>query len=228
MSGSDTSAFEERMFWDSIEAAWKRTPGGRALRREIWHNAAAAPGGSLAPFLSALDRVLGELTAEGLRTFGREFDRALFTLDREDLAKHVGLGDDGFLDARSTIVVLGEERFRGVVKDVGYAVRGLGIEQASYAFAKHWEKRFGAPAPSFGIPTCTASNPDGWPRARERQAAEARVTAAVEHLSAELRLGAREPRLAPGGFLKVSMPNLAPRELAAVLRRVARIAEGGE
>ncbi len=228
MSASEPREFDQRLFWDSIDAAWKRTPAGPTLRREIWHNASATPGEALAPFLGALDRVLGELTAEGLRMFGREFDRALFTLDREDLAKHIGLGDDGFLDARSTIVLLGEERFRGVVENVGYATRGLGIERATYAFSRHWEKRFGSQAPSFGIATSTASNPDGWPRVRERQAAEARVTAAVEHVSAELRLGAREPRLAPGGFLKVSMPNLAPRELAAVLRRLARLAEGTE
>ncbi len=86
------------------------------------------------------------------------------------------------------------------------------------------EKRFGEGAPSFGTPTSTGSNPDGWARVRERQARDARVGAAVAHLARELRLGAGEPRFAPGGVLHLTVPNLAPAELAIALGRLADLA----
>jgi hypothetical protein len=224
MSSPDARAFDEHVFWDTIESAWRRTPDGHALRRELAAGGSRDPDAALGPFLAALDRVLAALTADGLCTFGREHERALFALDREDLARRVRLGDDGFGDARATIVLLGERHFRGVLADVTRAVPGLAVENASYAFTRQWEKRFGESAPSFGTPTSTGSNPDGWSRVRERQAREARVGAAVEHLTRELRLGPGEPRLAPGGFLQLSVPNLSPAELAIALGRLAALA----
>ncbi|MGO8992181.1 MAG: hypothetical protein ACLQVI_02555 [Polyangiaceae bacterium] len=226
MSTPDARAFDEQLFWDMIESAWRRTPDGHARRRELAAGESQDPNAALAPFLTELDRVLGHLTADGLRTFGRELERALFALDREELARRIGLGDDGFGDARATIVLLGERHCRAVLADAARATVGLAVEPASYAFSRQWEKRFGESAPSFGTPTCTGSNPDGWPRVRERQAREARVGAAVAHLARELRLGAGEPRLAPGGFLHVTVPKLAPAELAIALGRLAALARG--
>jgi hypothetical protein len=222
----EAEEMEERFFWDTIDTAWRQVPDGRALWREFSAGESGNPQVALAPMLVELDRALARLTPDGLQGFGRQLERALFALDREELARRIGLGDDGFGDARATIVLLGEWHFRAVLADATYAAPGLAVEEASYAFARHWEKRFGEGAPSFGTPTSTGSNPDGWPQVRERQAREARVGAAVAHLAREFRLGAAEPRLAPGGFLQVSVPNLAPAELAIALRRLADLARG--
>jgi hypothetical protein len=210
------------LFWDWIAQAWRATPEGDAIR-------AAIVGGQfeyadarqrMRPFFDSLDRWLGHLTKEGLVTFCREFERVVFALDREDFARHLGLGDDGFHDARATNVLLGEAHYREVAKDFRKATR-VALEDASFLLRRHWETRYGEPLPRFDVNTSTGSNPDGGPRVRARAARDARVGAAVEHLARELRLGGGEPRLVSGGFLNVAIPNLAPGELALVFRRLA-------
>ena len=124
VSTPDARAFDEHLFWDMIESAWRRTPDGQAQRRELAAGESQDPDAALAPFLTELDRVLGHLTADGLRTFGRELERALFALDCEELARRIGLGDDGFGDARATIVLLGERHYRAVLADAARAYRG--------------------------------------------------------------------------------------------------------
>lgn len=164
MSGDDLAALYEGLFWDWVEEAWAQVPDGHALRGGILAGRAETAGPTaLDPLFAALRAVLDARTPEGVVAFARELARARWRLDSQALAQHIGLGDDGFSDARATIVYLGARHYRRVQADLCSAVPWLAIERASYFFDDYCEARFGGALGSFGFDPTTASNPAGWP-----------------------------------------------------------------
>lgn len=219
-----SKAANERMFWDWIEMAWAKTQGAERVRAGVVSGEIGDVDHALLPTIAALAGIVEGLTADGLRVFCSEFDRQMYLLDREELANHIEYGSDGFMDARATIIVLGEAHYRAVTKDVRVARKCVGVEKALYVGTTAWEKRFGGtlPYPRFEYSRGTGSNPDGWPKVRERQERDARVAAATDDLAKQLGVGRRGLRVAGKDGVTVTLPNLAPEELAAVLFRVAR------
>ena len=217
---SSTTA-NEKMFWEWVETAWTATEHGHRVRAGIVDGEIADVYHALLPTITALAGVVDGFTVEGLRIFCSEFDRLMYQLDREDLAHHIEYGDDGFMDARATIIVLGEAHYRAVAADFTRARKQVGVEKALYVGMKAWEKRFGTLPPRFGFSPTTGSNPDGWPKVRERKEREARVAAATDDVAKQLGVGRRGLRAAAKDAATVKLPKLAPDELAAVLRGVA-------
>jgi hypothetical protein len=221
MSTSRRSAIEERMFWGWIAEAWNALPDGESIRAGILGGQTSDAEQALLPAIAALETVVEGLTVEGLTIFCRQFEKHMYRLDREDLADFIELGDDGFMGARATIIALGQAHYDAVVRDVR-RTRGIAVERTLYVPRRAWEKRFGNGSyPGFGFPTGTASNPDGWPKVRERSERDARVAAATDDLAKQLGVGRRGLRVASKDGSTVKLPNLPANELAAVLRRVA-------
>ena len=218
-----STAANEKMFWEWIEVAWASTQDGDRLRAGIVSGEIADVDHALLPTIAALAGVVDGLTVEGLRVFCSEFARLMYLLDREELAHHIEYGDDGLMDARATIIVLGEAHYRAVTDDFRRARKCVGVEKALYIGTNAWEKRFGGtlPYPRFGFSTATASNPDGWPKVRARQERDARVAAATDDVAKQLGVGRRGLRVASKDGNTVKLPNLPAEELASVLRRVA-------
>src|SRR5690242_9401091 len=105
------------MFWEWIETAWTATDDGERVRAGIVGGDTDDVDHALLPTITALAGVVDGLTIEGLRIFCSEFDRLMYEIDREELARHIEYGDDGFMDARATIIVLGEVHYRAVAAD---------------------------------------------------------------------------------------------------------------
>ena len=216
------SAKNERLFWDWIETAWTMVPEGQRVRAAIVSGATVDVDAALLPLIAKLTVVVEALTADALHVFCSEFERLMYLLDREELAHHIEYGDDGFMDARATIIVLGEAHYRAVTSDFRRARKQVGVEKALYIGMKAWEKRFGnEPLPRFKYSSSTGSNPDGWPQVRARKEREARVVAGVESVAKQLGVGRRGLRVASKDGATVTLPNLPPDELAAVLRGIA-------
>jgi hypothetical protein len=217
-----SKATNGRLFWEWVETAWAMIPNADRVRAGILSGETVDVEQALLPTIAALALLAEGLTVDGLRVFCSEFDRHMYLLDREELAKHIEYGDDGFMDARATIILLGEAHYRAVTEDFRRARKQVGVEKALYVGMKAWEKRFGTLSyPRFEYSPTTASNPDGWPKVRERQERDARVAAAADDVAKQLGVGRRGLRVAAKDGVSIKLPNLPPEELAAVFRRVA-------
>ena len=201
---------DERFLWQMIELAWKKAERAYAerasrseghaesLRQTIVAGGARDYDADLRPFCSALGDVLARtVTRDGFLIFVRAFETQLFALDREDLATHIALGDDGFLDARGFIVAMGEDYYRDVMRNPKVALVGVGVEQAYVVVLRAYETRFREPIPRSGIRVTTCSNLDGWPSRRKVVDLAARVERVREELLALLIAGASSSKRAP-------------------------------
>lgn len=184
---------DARFMWQMIELAWTKAEASHAetqtgsLREAILGGGAEDYDVSMRPFCWALDDLLADtVTRDGLLSFARAFEAHLFALDREELCAHIGLGDDGFLDARGFVIAMGETYFRRVLANPKAALPQAGVEQAYMAIIRSWETRCAGPYPRFGIRVTTGSNLAGWPTRRARADERARVDRIGDDLFADL------------------------------------------
>jgi hypothetical protein len=198
----------EKFLWQMIELAWTKTAQADAgLRQTLLRGRVSDYEAAMRPFNTALLHVLlGTVTLDGFRLFAEEFERRLFALDREALAKHLELGDDGFLDARALIVALGEEHYQAVMKDVRAARPRAAAERIYQTIWLAWEIRYAEPYPRFDIPVLTGSNLAGWPSKAARRAREEQGARERRAMTEALRAAQREAdvsRWLPGPILKL-------------------------
>jgi hypothetical protein len=184
---------DARFMWQMIELAWTKAEashagkGGAGSLRESILGGVRDYDVAMQPFCWALDDLLADtVTKDGLLSFARAFETHLFALDREDLCAHIGLGDDGFLDARGFIIAMGESYFNRVTADPKAAVPQASVEQAYMAIIRAWETRFACPFPRFGIRVTTGSNLGGWPTRQARADRKARIERIGHDLFADL------------------------------------------
>jgi Protein of unknown function (DUF4240) len=174
------SDVDERFMWQMIELAWAKAEasytegaygapkGDASLRAAVLAGTPDDYDVAMRPFCRALYDLLADVvTKDGLLSFARAFETKLFELDREDLAAHIGLGDDGFLDARGFVVAMGEDYFQRVMRHRRAALPGASVEQAYVAITRAYETRCREPYPGFGIPVTTGSNLYRWPSRRK-------------------------------------------------------------
>jgi hypothetical protein len=218
---------DEKFLWQMIELAWMRAEGTDAgLRQTLLTGFVGDYEVAMRPFNTALLHVLMKtVTRDGLSRFAQEFERRLFALDREKLAEHIELGDDGFLDARRLIVAMGEEHYRAVIDDVRAARPRAAAERVYQTLSLAWELRFAEPYPRLDIPVTTGSNLAAWPSKAARKAREDERARERRAMSEALRVAQRDAdvsRWLPGPTLKhenngdvtVRLEALVPEEVA--------------
>jgi hypothetical protein len=235
------SDVDEKFMWQMIELAWTKAEASYA---EGAHGAPKGQGSlrasilagppfdydydvALRPFCWALDDILGDVvTMDGLLSFARAFETKLFELDREDLCAHIGLGDDGFLDARGFIIAMGEEYCQRVLRHRRAALRAASVEQAYMAVIRAFESRCRQAYPRFGFRVTTGSNLDGWPSRRKVEDLAARMERMRQNL---LALVAADRAPSHGGAVVVSLDAEQRAYLESLLasRRAPAPGEGG-
>ena len=193
VSKKENDGLNTTFFWEMIDLAWMKAEcfGARdgGLRESILAGSVPASDAEMAPFCKALEAVLlTDLKAPAFAKFAETWDRMVFELDREVLADHIGLGDDGFGDARSTVVALGKAHFEAVLADPKAALVGGACERLSYLVDETYEARLGRPRGRSGWDTSTGSNLAHWPAKRAKVEAKARVTRAADDLWNQLGL----------------------------------------
>jgi hypothetical protein len=221
------SDLDEKFLWQMIELAWtKSEQASPGLRHRLLRKPVADYEAAVGPFKRALFQILlEELTNDGSRRFAEEFERRMFALDREALAKHVGLGDDGFSDARALIVALGEEHYNDVLKDVRAARPRAAAEKIHQTIVRAWRTRFGEPYPNFDTSIATGSNLEAWPSLAARKAREQERARERRAMTEALRTAQRDADVSqwlPGPTLKlennddvtVRFEALVPEEVA--------------
>ena len=221
-----SKATNGRLFWEWVETAWAMIPNADRVRAGILSGETVDVEQALLPTIAALALLAEGLTVDGLRVFCSEFDRHMYLLDREELAKHMEYGDDGFMDARATIILLGEAHYRAVTEDFRVARKCVGVEKAALrrndgvgeAVRRH------APVSAVRVlPRGTGEQPgrlaQGCASARSATRASPPTT---DDLAKQLGVGRRGLRVAAKDGVTVTLPNLAPDELSAVLFGVAR------
>jgi hypothetical protein len=222
------SDIDERFMWQMIELAWTKAEASHAekqagsLRETILGGGIEDYDVAMRPFCWALDDLLTEtVTKDGLLSFAQSFETQLFALDREDLCAHIGLGDDGFLDARGFIIAMGEAYFRRVTRAPRTALARASVEQAYMAVIRAYETRNREPYPRFGIRVTTGSNLDAWPTRRAQAERKTRIDRVGDDLFADLFCDVGlHGSTGPLPHL-VRLPAVTTSELEDVLLRVA-------
>jgi Protein of unknown function (DUF4240) len=217
---------DERFLWSMIELAWKKAekevgeaPG--PLRKAILGGDVTNYEEAMRPFCEALEALLrGTFRREALLSFAKAFETMLYRLDRADLAARVGLGDDGFLDARGFTVAMGETYFHRVLAQPASALVQASAEQTYLAIQRAYERRFQGAYPDFGIGVATGSNLPYWPKLQARAVAQSRLGRATDE--AWVSLGLSEGPAPLAGLVFLQFLSRDERE-DVILRLAARI-----
>jgi len=210
----------ETLFWKIIEDFWERTETSSrtgTLRANLLAGRVSSPGTAMAPFVAEMKAALRlELPKAELPAFAEMWDKLVYALDSDALATHLGVGDDGFADARHFVVAMGRLHFEAVMKDPKAALVGGECERLGY-IVEVYEERFGGERPRSRWNTSTGSNLAGWPAKRARLEAETRATVAADDLWAQFGFGGDE-RSVSG---MVTIGGISKTELEGAILRVA-------
>jgi hypothetical protein len=134
-------------------------------------------GGTLEPMVQSLSL----MSPNDIVGFQTQLMRKLLALDREELAREIGLGAygtahfsaDHFLDVRCAVVARGRHHYEAVLRNPKSMSAGTELEGLLTAAETAYARKTGTyPMPSIGGSPETLRNRDGWPSKSQSEEAE--------------------------------------------------------
>ena len=173
---------KEELFWGTIEMAWQTAGGAHATRQQLarggetWNERIERLLDKVLPnVVEALRSALENAEREELLDFARILGERLRALDLPEVLRRSGAEEgEGFLYARSFIVILGRDFYAAVAADPAILMSGLQCEELWDMPAAVYEGRFGMAAPS------VEHSVEEWPAEDETDAADAVVAEGEE------------------------------------------------
>lgn len=158
----------EQKFWELIKLSWADSPNldktrAKAIKtndEELLEELSGELEGSI---LDNYNKRLFTLDKDDFTKFIHILEERLYNIDREEIQEHTDGSDDGFLYCRCFILGMGEQYYSMVDKDPSKATMDLEAELFGFSAYSIYEQKFGEEFERYtfySIESC--SNPKGW------------------------------------------------------------------